>query len=168
MRGERVRAELHDDLYLVRVDSTAPHNRFLLAGHGRLGPEDLDRIHDALDAAPRGALVAMALHHHPLPLPEERIDEKLVTLLGLPQALELEAGWQLVELAAGRCDLILHGHRHVPSSYRVPNDRPLAIYNAGSAMELDRVRLFSYDGGILQSTVATRCTSAMDSPRTAA
>src|SRR5215475_12118304 len=32
-RGARVQTELGAGVYVVRVDSTGPHNRFLLAGH---------------------------------------------------------------------------------------------------------------------------------------
>ena len=44
MRGGRVEARTLDGLYLVRVDSTGPHNRFLLAGHGDVSEEVIEQV----------------------------------------------------------------------------------------------------------------------------
>jgi 3',5'-cyclic AMP phosphodiesterase CpdA len=67
MRGGRVEARTIDGVYLVRVDSTGDHNRFLLAGHGEIDEEVIDRVDLALAAAPRKHLVVVLLHHHLLP-----------------------------------------------------------------------------------------------------
>src|SRR4051794_20379448 len=37
--------------------------------------------------APAGALTAVLLHHHPLPLPEDSLHERLASWLGWPQTL---------------------------------------------------------------------------------
>ena len=71
----------------------------------------------AIAAAPREALTVILLHHHVLPLPEESFPERLATRLGWPHAAELALGAELVSRVQGRCDLILHGHRHVPREF---------------------------------------------------
>jgi 3',5'-cyclic AMP phosphodiesterase CpdA len=147
MGNERVHVASRPGLHLVLADSTGPHNRSRFMSHGRLSAEDLREIEAALDRRPAGALAVLLLHHHPLPLPDEDVYEKLVTWLGLPQASELAGGWDLIERVTGRCDLILHGHKHIPSSYRTAE---LGVYNAGSSTELGRARLFRHRGGVLQ------------------
>lgn len=142
MPRERVDVWSRGGLHVVRIDSTGPQNRWLLGSHGRLTREDLEAIDAALDGAPAGATVAAVLHHHVLPLPEDQLAERLATLVGLPCASELAAGARLLELLRGRCDLVLHGHRHRP--YDVLLDaggpRPLRVLNAGSSTALGRVR----------------------------
>ena len=60
---------------------------------------------------------------------------------------ELERGRNLVARVHGRCDLILHGHRHTPRGARLFGSlRPIHIYNAGCSTELGRVRVFGHDG----------------------
>src|SRR5207237_7666686 len=54
MQGGRVEVAQAAGLYLVRVDSTGPHNRFLLAGHGDICERVLDLVDVALDGAPPG------------------------------------------------------------------------------------------------------------------
>ena len=46
---------------------------------------------------------------------------------------ELERGRELLARIRGRCDLVLHGHRHVPSAHTLfaGEPRPLGLYNAG-------------------------------------
>jgi 3',5'-cyclic AMP phosphodiesterase CpdA len=154
MFAARVQTVDSDGLYIVRVDSTGPHNRYVFAGHGMLTERDLDDIDDALDAAPRGALVTLALHHHPVALPEEMRIEKLARWLSLPFAAELALGRRLIELLHGRCDMVLHGHRHVPCAYEFFSDerRPLGVFNAGSSSQLGRARMFSHANGALHAT----------------
>lgn len=151
MNGQKVRVEEHEGLYLVCVDSTGPHNRDYFACHGVLTPGVLDAVDSALSAAPLGALTAVLLHHHVLPLPEESFPERLATRLGWPHAAELALGAELVQRIQGRCDLILHGHRHVPREIDLgrPRGRALRIYNSGSSVELGRFRVFSHVGGRL-------------------
>ncbi len=151
--GPRVQVERPESsdggLYLVLVDSTGPHNRRWIDGHGALAEDDLRAVDDALNRAPPGALRAVLLHHHVLPLPGEDPFEVLVTWLGWPNAAELERGRDLLDLVRGRCELVLHGHRHVPAEARPFEGEPLAVYNAGSTTRLERFRLFSHRGGAL-------------------
>ena len=51
----------------------------------------------------------------------------------------------------GRCDLVLHGHRHVPRARTLFADdaRPLGLYNAGCTPALGRFRVFAHAGGRL-------------------
>jgi 3',5'-cyclic AMP phosphodiesterase CpdA len=142
MTKGRVDTRSRPGLHVVRIDSTAPHNRRLLGSHGRLTPEDLAEVERALDAAPAGAVVAAVLHHHVLPLPADGFAERLATLVGLPFAGELAAGARLLELLRGRCDLVLHGHRHRPSEVvlEATGTRPLRVVNAGSSTLLERIR----------------------------
>src|SRR5579864_5599071 len=114
MDGRRVAAEQWGELYLVRVDSTGPHNRAFLRSDGDMSPAVLAQIDLALRNAPRGSRVALALHHHVVRLPEENVWERLATLLGLPNAREIPLSAELLQTLRGRCDLVLHGHRHVP------------------------------------------------------
>jgi 3',5'-cyclic AMP phosphodiesterase CpdA len=150
--GARVSTAAADGLHIVRVDSTAPHNRSWLASHGRIERDELAAIEAALDDAPARALRVLALHHHPLPLPEDSLTERLVTRLGSANCSELALGPELVGRLCGRCDLLLHGHRHVPrevSLFRNEQPRPLRIFNAGSSTELGAARVFSHVRGRL-------------------
>jgi len=153
MEGLRVAVEEAPGLYIVRVDSTGPHNRWLLACHGDLCARVLSQVDEALDRAPPGALCVVALHHHPLPLPEESLAERFATLIGWRAAAELALGSELLQRVLGRCDLLLHGHRHIPRELvrESPSGRKLRIYNAGSSSELGRVRLFTHAEGTLLS-----------------
>ena len=152
MDNHRVLASQHEGLYVVRLDSTAPHNcRYPFEGHGLLGDQDLLELDDALGRAPGGCLVVVTMHHHPLPLPEESSLERLSTWIGLPYSTELATGRELMACVRGRCDLLLHGHRHVPSERVLDGGRrPLWVVNAGSSNELGRARVFSHRGGRLQ------------------
>lgn len=147
MAGDRVQTVSRPGLYVVRVNSTAPHNRSWINGHGSLDDADLDAIDAALDAAPAGVLVVIALHHHVLPMPEEHVAERLSSWLGFAFTSELRKGRELLRRVRGRCDLVLHGHRHVPRCARLFDPpRVLDVFNAGSSTEMGRVRVFHHDG----------------------
>jgi len=154
MPGPRVQTVESEGLFVVRLDSTAPHNRSLLTSHGHVGEEDISAVERALGQAPSGAVVVLALHHHLHPLPGDHFREDLVSWLGWPWCDELPAGQRLLERIEGRCDLVLHGHRHQPSEYHALKEwrRPLGVYNAGSSSDLGKVRLFHHRAGALQGT----------------
>ena len=145
----RVEVERRPGLHVVRADSTAPHNRALLEGHGALSGEDVEEIDRAVGAAPAGALVVLMLHHHLLPLPPEGVGERLADLLGWPNAAELSRGRELLLRLRGRCDVIAHGHRHVASETALSarERRPLRVMNAGCTTELGRVRVLTHAAG---------------------
>jgi 3',5'-cyclic AMP phosphodiesterase CpdA len=147
--GPRVSVATPAGLHLIRFDSTAPHNRSWISGHGEMRPEDIQAIHAAASAAAPGTVVAVLLHHHVLPLPADHAAERLVSWLGMPYADELAAGASLLTAVRGHCDLVLHGHRHTPRAMTFFGDerRSLAIYNAGSSTELGRVRVFCHEDG---------------------
>lgn len=149
MGDVRVTACALPGLHVVRLDSTAPHNRGLLSCHGALSPADVAAVDSAVDAAPPGALVVLMLHHHLLPLPADHLPERLANLLGLPNAAELRLGKVLLERLRGRCDVVAHGHRHAPSALELPPraGRPLRVMNAGSTPEVGRVRLLAHERG---------------------
>jgi 3',5'-cyclic AMP phosphodiesterase CpdA len=150
MDGPRVQAVLAPGLYLVRVNSTGAHNRSWISGHGQLDADDVEAVAAALDAAPAGRLVVLLLHHHLLPLPEEHAVERLSSWMGLRFTSELARGRELLERIRGRCDLVLHGHRHQPRGLRPFNDpRPVRVFNAGSSTELGRACIFTHVGGML-------------------
>ncbi len=150
--GARIAVESRPGLHVVRLDSTAPHNRALLSAHGELSEADLAAVDSAVRAAPPGTLVALMLHHHLLPLPEDHLSERLATWLGWPNAAELALGSVLVERLRGRCDLVVHGHRHAASELVVPDhDRPLHVMNAGSSPALGRVRVVTHAAGRISS-----------------
>src|SRR5262249_14721487 len=92
MRDEAARALMADHadgLYLVKVDSTGPHNRSMLAGHGELNQSLIDEIEALLRRAPAGALRAILIHHHVLPLPVETFVEWFAMRMRWPFAYEL-------------------------------------------------------------------------------
>jgi Icc protein len=149
MPGGRVAVSSRPGLHVVRFDSSGPHNRRLLSAHGLMTPADLGAVESALGSAPEGALAALALHHHVHPLPADAFPEMLSNLLGWPNAAELLLGDELIRRIRGRCDLVLHGHRHVPSELVLGegSDRPLRILNAGCTPELGRFRVLAARGG---------------------
>jgi len=106
-------------------------------------------IRTAAGAAAPGAVVAVLLHHHVLPLPADHAAERLISWLGMPYADELASGSALLAALRGQCDLVLHGHRHTPRTMTFFGDerRRLDIYNAGSSTELGRVRVFCHEHG---------------------
>ena len=142
----RVTAEEHGGLYVVRFDSTGPHNRRFYDSHGQMDGRDMDEICAAFDRAPRGALRVLAFHHHLLPLPDDDLVERIATRLGLPNAAELARGAELVERLQGRCDLVLHGHRHKPAEIEAGSVR---IYNGGCSTGLQACRIFAAARGEL-------------------
>lgn len=154
MVGARVGVADLPGVHVVRVDSTAPHNRSLAAAHGLLSDRDLSDLDAALDEASPGVLTVVMLHHHVLPLPAEDLVEALSAWLGWPNAEELETGTELLARARGRCDLVLHGHRHVPAiAHPFPDDaRPLAVVNAGCSPDLGRARVYLHEDGRLLRT----------------
>jgi 3',5'-cyclic AMP phosphodiesterase CpdA len=150
MPGGRVQTQIAPGLFLIRVDSTGPHNKSWIASHGQLDDSDIDAVDAAVAAAPPGHLVVLLLHHHVLPLPEEHAVERLSTWIGLRFAGELERGRALLDRIRGRCDLVLHGHRHVPCAMSVFDDaRPVRVFNAGSSTELGRTCIFTHVAGAL-------------------
>jgi 3',5'-cyclic AMP phosphodiesterase CpdA len=151
MPVRRVDVELRPGLFVVRVDSTAPHNARLASSHGELHDQDLAEIERALDSAPRHVLVALMLHHHVLPLPADHLVERLASWIGLPNAAELKRGRELVQLLLGRCDLVLHGHRHAAADLAVDarGGRELRILNAGCTPDAGRMRVLSHTRGEL-------------------
>lgn len=151
--GPRVSVSHAPGLHLVRFNSTGPHNRNWLTGQGAMNSEDIHAIERAAGTAARGDVVAVLLHHHVLPLPADHAAERLSEWFGWPYAGELQGGTALVAALRGRCDLILHGHRHTPrqSTFFREETRPLSIFNAGSSTELGRVRVFCHDEGALMS-----------------
>jgi 3',5'-cyclic AMP phosphodiesterase CpdA len=151
MRNGRVAVSSRPGLHVVQIDSTGPHNRSRISSHGLLTHADLRAVDSALAAAPEGALTVVALHHHPLPLPADTLCEGLSNLLGWPNAAELPLGAELLNRAQGRCDLVLHGHRHVPADVLLGGDteRPLRVLNAGAPGELSRFRVLSARGNRL-------------------
>jgi 3',5'-cyclic-AMP phosphodiesterase len=154
--GRRVELCVRPGLSVVRFDSTGPHNRGWITGHGLMTEADIALIGEALDRAPSGTLVALLMHHHVLPLPGDDIFERLFSKLGWPFAEELPLGGQLLETIRGRCDLVLHGHRHRPGRITLFADaeRPLSVYNAGSSTALGAARVFQHRGGWLRGTPA--------------
>jgi 3',5'-cyclic AMP phosphodiesterase CpdA len=149
--GARVAVAAPPGLYVVRVDSSGPHNTNPRVAHGELSEQDLSEVRHALEAAPPGRLVVVALHHHLLPLPEDSVAERWIHALGIITEHEVARGHELLGLVIGRADLLLHGHRHRPTGEQLAagGPRPLGIYNAGSSTELCRARLFQHDAGKL-------------------
>src|SRR4029077_12934763 len=73
--------------------------------------------------------------------------ERLSSWLGFVFTAELAKGRDLLAGVRGRCDLVLHGHRHVPRGARLFGPpRPTHVFNAGSSTELARVRVFAHNG----------------------
>lgn len=151
MNDRRVEVEARPGLYLVKVDSTGPHNRFRWQGHGEVTPSDLREIAAALRGAPADALVVVLMHHHPYPLPEEGTLEWLSAFAGLPYAAELHCGNALLDVVATHSSVLLHGHRHVPSERFVATPRGgLQLFNAGSSTSLGRCRILTHAQGVLR------------------
>ncbi|HJZ87558.1 MAG TPA: metallophosphoesterase [Polyangia bacterium] len=151
MPGAPVQVASAPGLHLVCVDSSGPHNRSIWISHGNLCAATIDQIAKALERAPRGALTALLLHHHLVAQPEESSLERLAAFLGWPDVGELNLGAELLARIRGRCDLVLHGHRHVPRALTPwPEDaRPLHMFNAGSSTGLGRFRVFAHLQGQL-------------------
>jgi 3',5'-cyclic AMP phosphodiesterase CpdA len=152
MDGQRVDTVELDGAYLVRVDSTGPQNRASsVSSHGSLCERVLDQISEALERAPAGALTAILMHHHPVVLPPDGILERISNSFGFPFALELALGEEMLRRVLGRCDLVLHGHRHVPSAHVLDPQglRPLRVYNAGCSVARRGANVFTHAAGAL-------------------
>lgn len=149
----RVQVDASPGLFVVRLDSTAPHNRSLVDCHGRLSPRDIAEVESALARAPLGSLVVLLLHHHLHPLPGEDIFERFSAWAGWPYADELRLGGSLLHRLAGHCDLVLHGHRHRPGELVLAADgpRPLRVLNAGASPAQRGARVFACEGGRIVS-----------------
>jgi 3',5'-cyclic AMP phosphodiesterase CpdA len=78
----RVQVDASPGLFAIRLDSTAPHNRSLVDGHGRLTPRAIAEVEAALARAPLGALVVLMLHHHLHPLPGDDLFDRLSARAG--------------------------------------------------------------------------------------
>jgi 3',5'-cyclic AMP phosphodiesterase CpdA len=151
MGGARVDAQVRGGCAVIRVDSTAPHNRIAWLSHGRLCELVLRQVDDTLAALPTGLTTIVALHHHVVPLPAEGFWERVSEVLHLPNHSELTLGAEFLKVLRGRCDLVLHGHRHVPRQFVVAPDsaRPLRVFNAGSTTALGAFRQFELHEGQL-------------------
>jgi predicted phosphodiesterase len=158
----RVSVDARDGVFMVCVDSTAPHNRSLFRCHGTLCERTLDGVDEALGLAPPGVLVTVLLHHHVLPLPVESFGEWFADTCGWPHAAELPLGRALLERVRGRCDLVLHGHRHVPRHFQVDGARPLQVLNAGSSTGLGAYRVLRHEAGVVREV---RWVHALPTPR---
>ncbi len=167
MGGPRVQVDRRDGLYVVRVDSTAAHNRSPIDSHGELTNGDVEAVVAAVDCAPEHHLVVVMLHHHVLPLPEDHLGERLATFLGWPCADELPLGLELISRIGGRCQLIVHGHRHRAGEVTIGDEggRDLQVLNAGSSPQLGRVREVTYQRG---RVCGSRWLEIGDAPRPAA
>ena len=142
----RVSVDGREGLFLVCVDSTAPHNRRSFRSHGALCERMLGAVDEALDLAPEGWTRVMLLHHHLLPMPVEGLGEWFAERFGWPHAAELPLGRELLRRVEGRLDLALHGHKHVPMEQVLPGARPLRIANAGASTVLRAYRVFDCQG----------------------
>ncbi|MCX6780818.1 MAG: metallophosphoesterase [Candidatus Magasanikbacteria bacterium] len=146
MNNERILVTKREGITIVTVDTTGPHNKHLILGHGTLKESVIANIESKIAAAvKKNDFVILGLHHHPIPQPEELWLEKVATFFRTPIARELFFGKTLIEQLHGQCDLILHGHRHVDLETKFLHpDKPrnLHIYNAGSSTELLKFRVF--------------------------
>lgn len=151
MHGARVLAEPGEGLWIVRFNSTAPHNRSFWGASGEMSRRDLEDILDAFRDAPRYSLTVLALHHHLLPLPVDLFIEKFSVWLRMGATEELALGEELLQRLRGRCALVMHGHRHHAgeSLFESPGQRPLGLYNAGASLKLQSVRVFTHCAGEL-------------------
>jgi 3',5'-cyclic-AMP phosphodiesterase len=152
MGGRRVMVVRRPGLHLVLCDSTRSENgRFAFFAHGELDDDDLARIDVAVDEADGSDMVVVLLHHHVLPMPHESTLEALAGAIGLPFGDSLTRGPELLERMRGRCDLVLHGHRHVPYETVLfeRDERPLFVGNAGCSPALGRARTFAHAHGRL-------------------
>src|SRR5712692_9836265 len=126
MPGERVQVSAARGLWMVRCNSTGPHNRRWWDSHGLLRAADLDAVAQALDSAPAGATRVLLLHHHLLPLPEEDLFERLVSRLGWPNAAELPA-FRIFDVDGRRVDTCwIDARAEDGASYDPPGALPRA------------------------------------------
>lgn len=140
----QVSVDAREELFMVCINSTAPHNIRSFRAHGELGLRTLESVDAALALAPAGRLRCVLLHHHVLPLPVEGLGEWFAHQFGWPHAAELPLGRELLARVEGRCELVLHGHRHRPGHFRLEGPVPLDVLNAGSTTELGAFRVFTH------------------------
>jgi Icc protein len=146
----RVSVDGREGLFLVCIDSTAPHNRSTFRSHGDLCEQMLAAVDRALELAPRGWTSAVLLHHHVLPMPVEGVGEWFAERFGWPHAAELPLGRELLRRILGRVDMVLHGHKHVPREQVLEGRRPLRVANAGCSTVLSAYRIFEHEAGVVQ------------------
>lgn len=146
----RVSVDGREGLFMICVDSTAPHNRRTFRSHGALCSQMLGAVDEALRLAPEGWTRVVLLHHHLLPMPVEGVGEWFAEKFGWPHAAELPLGAELLQRLQGRVDLVLHGHKHVPAERVLEGVRPLRIANAGSSTRLGAYRVFEHEAGIVR------------------
>lgn len=139
-----------EGLFMVCIDSTAPHNKATFRSHGALCERMLAAVDDALELAPGGWTRVVMLHHHVLPLPIEGVGEWFAERFGWPHAAELPLGRELLRRVQGRADLVLHGHKHVPREQVLGGERPLRVANAGSSTHLGAYRVFAHEGAVVK------------------
>lgn len=112
---------LHDELAFIGVSTAVPTVPF--SATGRIGEAQLQRLRGSLrDAASQARFRVLLLHHPPQSgaVPRRR---------GLTDATALRD-----VLAETGCELILHGHAHVPMQSTLPGpDGPIPIIGASSA-----------------------------------
>ncbi len=146
MGGDTANLVMCNGAAILRIDTTIWYNRITFASHGNISLTMVREVDRLLASLSSDTAVIVALHHHPLPLPAELLIEHISSWFSLPFAESLSYGSRLLETVKGRCDLVLHGHRHVPSEIVFPYaQRPLAIYNAGSSTGLGAFRRFDID-----------------------
>ncbi|MFZ5444418.1 MAG: metallophosphoesterase family protein [Myxococcota bacterium] len=146
----RVSVDGREGLFLICIDSTAPHNRATFRSHGELCEQMLHAVDLALTRAPEGWTRAVLLHHHVLPMPVEGLGEWFAEQFGWPHAAELPLGRELLRRVQGRVDLVLHGHKHVPRETVLDGPRPLRVANAGCSTALGAFRVFEHAHGVVR------------------
>ncbi|WP_246164477.1 metallophosphoesterase family protein [Blastochloris sulfoviridis] len=105
---------------LVGVSSAVPSAPFLATG--RLGPQQIEALAEALDALGREGACRILLIHHP---PVGRFDFQKRLIDG--QAVR-------AVLARTGAELVLHGHTHVPARHAVSGPRrPIPVIGVPSA-----------------------------------
>ena len=116
--------------------------------------DDLQRLDEAGLGATPDAYRAVTRRLEALPGKVDRARLFQAELIKTPRVGEsdtLVLGTDLLEAVSGRCDLVLHGHRHCPThrSVEMPGAAPVSIFNAGSSTELGRSRIFLHQAGAL-------------------
>lgn len=148
--SERLEVVQDESVFVVKLDSTTPHNRFYINSHGEISGEEIDEARRLFDDAGSGRLRILALHHHLLPTPGDYRIEDFISWFGLPFCREIISGHKLLDAMMGSCDLILHGHRHRPVEMFFENGiSPLRLHNSGATPILGGFRVFEHEAGSL-------------------